>query len=84
MAASIDPSPPPERDLITNLRARGLLEGARGGTPADIDAIAAVVSRVSNLAIALSDDLESIEVNPLRVDGPRIEALDALNTWKHG
>jgi acetate---CoA ligase (ADP-forming) len=27
------------------------------------------------------DDLESLEVNPLRVDGAEIEALDAVVTW---
>ena len=31
---------------------------------------------------SLGDDLESLEVNPLLVNGARIEALDAVVTWK--
>jgi len=31
---------------------------------------------------ALTDDLESLEINPLRVDGDQIEALDAVITWQ--
>jgi succinyl-CoA synthetase beta subunit len=38
--------------------------------------------RVARLAQALGDDLESLEINPLRVDGGRIEALDAVLTWR--
>jgi acetate---CoA ligase (ADP-forming) len=40
-----------------------------------------VVARVGDLAVALGDDLESLEINPLRVDGAAIEALDAVVTW---
>jgi succinyl-CoA synthetase beta subunit len=40
-----------------------------------------VVARVGDLALALGDDLESLEVNPLHVDGTTIEALDAVVTW---
>ena len=32
-------------------------------------------------ALALGDYLESLEINPLRVDGTTIEALDAVVTW---
>jgi acetate---CoA ligase (ADP-forming) len=45
-------------------------------------ALAAVIARVGDLAIALGGDLAALEVNPLRVDGAVIEALDALVTWK--
>jgi succinyl-CoA synthetase beta subunit len=31
--------------------------------------------------VALGDQLESLEVNPLWVDGAAIEALDAVVTW---
>jgi acyl-CoA synthetase (NDP forming) len=69
------------RALLERLRGFALLTGARGGRPADLDALAAVVARVGDLAVALGDDLESLEVNPLRVDGAAIEALDAVVTW---
>jgi len=34
------------------------------------------------VAAALGDRLESLEVNPLLVRGDRVEALDALITWR--
>ena len=40
------------------------------------------VARVCALAEGLGDDLESLEINPLLVRGARIEALDALVTWR--
>jgi succinyl-CoA synthetase beta subunit len=45
-------------------------------------ALTAVIARIGDLALALGDDLESLEVNPLLVDGTRIEALDAVLTWR--
>jgi hypothetical protein len=48
----------------------------------DDDALAAVIARIGDLALALGDALESLEVNPLLVDGARIEALDAGLTWR--
>ena len=70
------------RQLLGRLRGRAVLDGTRGGAPADLDALAAVIARVGDLALALGDDLAALEVNPLRVDGAVIEALDALVTWK--
>lgn len=70
------------RRLLDGLRGLPLLQGVRGGAPADLDALTEVIVRIGDLAGALGDDLESLEVNPLRVDGDVIEALDALVTWK--
>jgi succinyl-CoA synthetase beta subunit len=58
-----------------------VLDGVRGAAPADLDALAAVIARTGDLALDLGEDLESLEINPLRVDGTRIEALDAVITW---
>jgi len=73
--------PAQARQLLDRLRGRGVLDGARGAAPADLDALAAVIARVGDLALALGDDLESLEINPLLVDGTTIEALDAVVTW---
>jgi acyl-CoA synthetase (NDP forming) len=70
------------RRALGELRGAKLLEGARGTEPADLDALATVIARVGELAEGLGDDLESLEINPLLVDGARIEALDALITWR--
>jgi succinyl-CoA synthetase beta subunit len=68
-------------DMLRGLRAAPLLAGVRGGPPADLDALAGVIERIGGLALALGDDLESLEVNPLRVAGTEVEALDAVITW---
>jgi acetate---CoA ligase (ADP-forming) len=68
--------------LLDRLRGRALLDGVRGAAPADCDALTAVIARIGDLALALGDALESLEVNPLLVDGARIEALDAGLTWR--
>jgi acetate---CoA ligase (ADP-forming) len=73
------------RRTLPRLRGAALLAGVRGRAPADLDAVAAVVARLGRLAEALADQhgdrFESLEVNPLRVDGTTVEALDALVTW---
>jgi acyl-CoA synthetase (NDP forming) len=75
-------SPDRVKTLLRTLKSAPLLDGARGGTPADLDRLAEVVSAIGDVVHALGDDLESLEVNPLRVDGADIEALDALVTWR--
>jgi len=80
--ASLPVSPDRVRTLVTSLRGAAVLDGVRGGAPADLDAVCAAVLRLADLAVALGDDLESLEVNPLRVDGSLVEALDAVVTWR--
>jgi hypothetical protein len=71
--------------LLDRLRGRAVLDGARGAPPADRAALTGVIARIGDLALALADDLQSLEVNPLLAAGARIEALDAVVTWKeHG
>ena len=67
--------------MLGSLRGAAVLQGARGAEPADLDALAGVIARLGDLALALGDDLESLEVNPLLVQGGVIEALDAVVTW---
>jgi len=79
--ASLPVTPGQARALLDKLRGRAVLDGVRGTAPADLDALAAVIARTGDLALALGDDLESLEINPLRVDGAAVEALDAVVTW---
>lgn len=67
---------------LAKLRGSAILNGARGTLAADKDALCEVVARIGMLATALGDNLESLEVNPLVVNGSEIEALDALVTWR--
>jgi succinyl-CoA synthetase beta subunit len=43
--------------------------------------VAEVVVRIAGLAERLGPQLESLEINPLLVNGSHVEALDALITW---
>ncbi|WP_433431683.1 acetate--CoA ligase family protein [Nonomuraea sp. CA-141351] len=70
------------RTALSELRGAALLNGARGGEPVDLDAVAEVVARIAAFAETLGDDLESLEINPLLARGSRVEALDALVTWR--
>jgi succinyl-CoA synthetase beta subunit len=40
-----------------------------------------VITRIGDLAVVLGGELESLEVNPLWVNGGTSEALDAVVTW---
>ncbi|MEE1737545.1 acetate--CoA ligase family protein [Streptomyces sp. BE147] len=68
------------RDMLGELRGRALLEGVRGGAPADVDALVEVVLRVQRMALELGGDLDELDINPLVVlgRGQGAVALDAL------
>ncbi len=68
------------REMIRSLKGHALLEGARGHAPADIDALAAAIARLSTFANVNAEVIDSIDVNPLLVlpRGEGIVALDAL------
>jgi len=68
--------------MLGELRGAKLLHGARGMAPADLDAVAAVIARIGDAAVALGQDLDALEVNPLWVRGADVEALDALAVWR--
>ncbi len=72
-------SPAEAHDMLDELRGRALLDGARGRPPADLQALAAAVVRMSELAAALPSGVASIELNPLRVlaVGEGVLMLDA-------
>jgi len=67
---------------LRELRGARLFDGPRGTERADLDAVAGAVAGIAALAGRLGDRLESLEVNPLLVRGSRVEALDALITWR--
>jgi succinyl-CoA synthetase beta subunit len=43
-----------------------------------------VIEAIAAAALDLGPDLAALEVNPLRVAGAEIEALDALVIWRDG
>ena len=74
----------PQRVIRALLSLRGavLFKGVRGAQPANLAQVAQTITRFGDLACALDDQLESLEINPLRITGSTIEALDAVVTWR--
>jgi acyl-CoA synthetase (NDP forming) len=71
-------------DMLEELRGKALLDGFRGASPIDRAVLARAVVAIGDAALALGDDLESLEVNPLRASGTEVEALDGLVIWSDG
>jgi acetate---CoA ligase (ADP-forming) len=73
-------APDEARRMIGEIKGAVVLEGARGQPPADIDALAQALSRLSQIAVAWHGRFTSIEINPLlvRPRGAGVAALDAL------
>jgi acyl-CoA synthetase (NDP forming) len=69
------------REMLDELRGRALLDGVRGLPPADVDRLVGAIVAFARLAEQLGPRLASIEINPLRVDGVNVEALDAVVVW---
>jgi len=68
------------RRMIGELRGFPILAGTRGASPYDIDALATALVALSTFAAGYGGDLESAEINPLRVlpDGQGVVGLDAV------
>ncbi len=63
--------------LADRLAGRALLDGFRGGPVADRAALGAVLARLGAL-LAANPAIEEIEINPLRITGEGLLALDAV------
>lgn len=70
--------------MLNELQGAKLLRGARGSLPADLPALVETIYAIAEVAQRLQTDLESLEINPLRVHGSQIEALDAVISWRAG
>jgi succinyl-CoA synthetase beta subunit len=68
------------RRMIAEIAGAAVLGGVRGAPACDTEALAQVLARISEFAAAHAGDLESLDINPLRVlrgEGG-VVALDAL------
>jgi acyl-CoA synthetase (NDP forming) len=66
--------------MIREIRGFAMLEGVRGAPPADLDALADLLSRLSIFAHANADRIDSIDLNPVLAmpQGRGAVPLDAL------
>jgi len=66
--------------MIGELRGFPILAGTRGASPYDVNAMATALVELSTFAACYGGDLESAEINPLRVlpDGQGVVGLDAV------
>jgi acetate---CoA ligase (ADP-forming) len=73
-------TPAVAREMIAEIKGYPVLAGARGKAPADVDALADAIVKLSALAIDLEEHLAELDVNPLFVmeKGQGVVAADAL------
>jgi acetate---CoA ligase (ADP-forming) len=64
--------------MLGTLRVARLLAGVRGQPAADLDAVAAAITGLSQLAVELGDVLEALDINPIICGPDRAVAVDAL------
>jgi acetyltransferase len=67
-------------EMIHETRGARLLQGFRGRPPADVDALADALMRLSQLAVDLGDLIAALDINPLMVlpRGQGVRAVDVL------
>lgn len=68
------------REMIEEIKGYPVLAGARGKAPADVEALAEAIVKLSALAMDLKDELAELDINPLFVleKGKGVKAADAL------
>jgi len=64
--------------MIDEIQGRAMLSGVRGQPPADLDALADALARLSVFAAENAERIESIDINPFIVFETGAVAVDAL------
>jgi len=79
VSVRVPPFPATEaRAMVDELRGRALLDGVRGGPPADIDALVAAIMAVQRIVVDHGDVLAELDVNPIIVGTDGAVAVDAF------
>jgi acyl-CoA synthetase (NDP forming) len=73
---------PGAAEMLTDIKGARMLQGYRGLPAANRKALANAIARLSQLAVALADELEELDVNPLFATADAAIAIDALITLK--
>lgn len=69
---------PQALELLGRIRGQAALSGFRGAQPIDLNILASIVCRVSELVADQRDSIAEIDVNPLICAGASVFAVDAL------
>ena len=71
-------------EMIADVKGARLLEGFRGSLPADVDALADTLVRVSQMAAQVEGNLAELDINPLMVlpKGKGVKAADAVAVFQ--
>jgi len=69
-------------EMLTDIKGARMLQGYRGLPAANRAALARAISLLSQLAVALHDEIEEIDINPLFATAQSAVAIDALITLK--
>ena len=78
-ALALAPVHPAEaRAMLGQLKGAPLLQGFRGAEPVDLDRLAEIVCRASELVSDLRDHIAELDINPLICRGASITAVDGL------
>ena len=64
--------------VLENLSMADLLKGARGASKVDVDSYCEVAARLSEIAVAFSDTLVEVDINPIMLTADGCVGLDAL------
>ena len=77
-------TPAMAREMIEEIKGYPVLAGARGKPPADVDALADALVKLSALAVDLKDQIAELDINPLIVmpKGQGVKAADGLIRMK--
>ena len=64
--------------VLENLSMADLLKGARGASKVDVDSYCEAAARLSEIAVAFSDTLVEVDINPIMLTADGCVGLDAL------
>ncbi|VUT23758.1 MAG: succinyl-CoA synthetase subunit beta [Candidatus Methanolliviera sp. GoM_oil] len=65
-------------DMVKEIKAYPILEGARGGVSSDLDALIDCILKLSDLSMDLSDYIKEMDINPLFATEKGAVAVDSL------
>ena len=71
-------SPAEARAMLARLKGYPLLAGFRGQPGADLEKLGDAIARISEFAADFADEVQEVDVNPLRCTPERVVAVDAV------